>query len=144
MNHSAQLAFGQPMGQYVLPVGPQQQGFRQFSGGPQMIPMQGPHLAPMMVQQPSAGGYMVHPQQLAMPYNPQMAMYPGAAPQPYGVPSGSNSGYPSPSRGAPMMMHQNSHQGQPVYMTPTQYGQPVYAQQPPAHSKFIQSLNSCT
>lgn len=135
MNHHAQL-YGQPMPQYMLgPNGPQQSGFRQFSGGPQMMASPGPHLAPMMVQQPSAGGYMVHPQQIPIPFNPQMAMYPGAGPQPYGVPTQSPSGYPSPGRGAPMMMHQGSHQGQPVYMTPSQYGQPIYAQQPPAHSR---------
>lgn len=135
MNNHAQLAYGQPMPQYMLgPNGPQQAGFRQFPGGPQMMASPGPHLAPMMVQQPSAGGYMVHPQQM-IPFNPQMTMYPGAGPQPYGIPTQSPSGYPSPGRGAPMMMHQGSHQGQPVYMTPSQYGQPIYAQQPPAHSE---------
>lgn len=135
MNNHAQLAYGQPIPQYMLgPNGPQQAGFRQFPGGPQMMASPGPHLAPMMVQQPSAGGYMVHPQQM-IPFNPQMTMYPGAGPQPYGVPTQSPSGYPSPGRGAPMMMHQGSHQGQPVYMTPSQYGQPIYAQQPPAHSE---------
>ena len=133
MNHHAQLAYGQPMPQYVMgPNGPQPAGFRQFSGGPQMM-TQGTHLAPVMVQQPSAGGYMTVPQ-VQMPFNPQMAMYPGTAPQPYSGTSQPPSGYPSPGRGAPMMMHQGSHQGQPVYMTPSQYGQPIYAQQPPTHS----------
>ncbi|MCJ1475361.1 hypothetical protein MMC13_004023 [Lambiella insularis] len=133
MNHHAQLAFGQ-MPQYVVgPNGPQPANFRQFSGGPPMMASPGPHLAPVMVQQPSAGGYMTVPQAIPMQFNPQMTMYPGAIPQAYGAPSQSPSGYPSPGRGGHMMMHQGSHQGQPVYMTPTQYGQPVYAQQPPAH-----------
>ncbi|MCJ1435475.1 hypothetical protein MMC27_004848 [Xylographa pallens] len=133
MNHHAQLAYGQPMPQYVVgPNGPQPASFRQFSG-PQMMAPQGPHLAPVMVQQPSAGAYMTVPQAIPMQFNPQMGMYPGAMPQPYGGPSQPPSGYPSPGRGAHMMMQQGSHQGQPVYMTPSQYGQPVYAQQPPAH-----------
>ena len=136
MNHPAQLAYGQPMQPYIMgPNGPQPAGFRQFSGGPQIMATPGTHLAPMMVQQPSAGGYMAVPQPIAMPFNPQIAMYPGTAPQPYGIPSQPPSGYPSPGRGAPMMMHQGSHQGQPVYMTPSQYSQPIYAQQPPIHSK---------
>ncbi|MCJ1390426.1 hypothetical protein MMC18_003285 [Xylographa bjoerkii] len=133
MSHHAQLAYGQPMPQYVVgPNGPQPASFRQFSG-PQMIPPQGPHLAPVMVQQPSAGGYMTVPQAIPMPFNPQMGMYPSAMPQQYNGPSQPPSGYPSPGRGTHMMMQQGSHQGQPVYMTPSQYGQPVYAQQPPAH-----------
>ncbi|MCJ1283924.1 hypothetical protein MMC26_003255 [Xylographa opegraphella] len=133
MNHHAQLAYGQPMPQYVVgPNGPQPTSFRQFSG-PQMMAPQGPHLAPIMVQQPSAGAYMTVPQAMPMPFNPQMGMYPGAMPQPYGGPSQPPSGYPSPGRGGHMMMQQGSHQGQPVYMAPSQYGHPVYAQQPPAH-----------
>ncbi|MCJ1295155.1 hypothetical protein MMC34_006716 [Xylographa carneopallida] len=133
MNHHAQLAYGQPMPQYIVgPNGPQPANFRQFSG-PQMMAPQGPHLAPVMVQQPSAGAYMTVPQGIPIPFNPQMAMYPGAMPQPYGGPSQPPSGYPSPGRGGHMMMQQGSHQGQPVYMAPSQYGQPVYAQQPPAH-----------
>lgn len=140
MNHHAQLAFGQ-MPQYVVgPSGPQPPNFRQFSAGPQMMASPGPHLAPVMVQQPSAGGYMTVPQAIPMQFNPQVAMYPGAIPQAYGAPSQPPSGYPSPGRGGHMMIHQGSHQGQPVYMTPTQYGQPVYAQQPPPHSKGLQLM----
>ena len=139
MSQSAQLAYGQPVPHYVMaPNVPQPGHFRQFPGGPQMIASQGPHLAaPMMVQQPSGGGFMGMPQGVTIPFNPQMAVYPPGTPQPYGGPSQPPSGYPSPGRGAPMMMHQGSHQGQhpQMFMSPGQYNQPLYAQQPPAHSK---------
>ena len=129
----AQLAYGQPV-QYVMHGTPPMNG-RQFSGGPQMMPVPGGHLAPMMVQQQSSGGYM--PQPMAVQYNPQMPMYASPAPPMYATPSQPPSGYPSPGRGAPMMMHQGSHQGhnQPVYAPAGHFVQPMYAQQPPAHSK---------
>ena len=140
MGQHAQLAYGQPVPQYVMgPNGPQPAQFRQYSSGPQMVASQGPHLAaPMVVQQPGGGAYMNMPQAMGMPYNPQMPMYPGGAPQSYGGPSQPPSGYPSPGRAAPMMMHQGSHQGQhpQMYVQGNQYGQPMYAQQQPAHSKF--------
>ena len=140
MAHHAQLAYGQPVPQYVMgPNGPQPAHFRQYPSGPQ-ISSHGPHLAaPMMVQQPSNGAYMGIPQPMGIPFNPQMPMYPGSAPQVYGAPSQPPSGYPSPGRAAPMMVHQGSHQGQhpPMYMNPTQYVQPIYAQQQPIHSKSM-------
>ncbi|KAJ5637659.1 SM domain found in ataxin-2 [Penicillium lividum] len=127
----AQLAFGQPMPQFY--GGPQSGHMRHYQGshGPQFVnPQMG---APMMVQQPSNGPYMGVPQGMS-PYNPQMQMYspsPGHAypqPQPH-------SGYPSPSRGAPMMMHQNSQSGQPpqpmMFMSP---GQPGYGGPQPGHA----------
>ena len=130
----AQL-YGQPV-QYVMHPNPQMQG-RQFSNGPQMVSGPGAHLAPMMVQQPSSGGYM--PQPVPGPYG-QIPMYAaGPAPQAmYSAPPQPPSGYPSPGRHAPMMVHQGSHQGhnQGIYLPTGQFAQPMYPpQQPPGHSK---------
>ena len=140
MGHHAQLAYGQAIPQYVMgPSGPQPATFRQFSGGSHVMAPQSGHLAaPMVVQQPSGSNFMGMPQPMAVPLNPQIGIYPGTAPPAYNGPSQPPSGYPSPGRGAPMMMHQGSHQGQhpPMYMTASQYGQPIYAQQAPNHSKF--------
>lgn len=80
-----------------------------------------------MMMQPH---FMPGPQ--GMVGNPQM-MYPGGNPQfmPHGGPPqgpGAN-GYPSPGRPvAPMMAHQGSQQGQPMYgMSPSvQYSQPSF------------------
>ncbi|KAJ5281830.1 hypothetical protein N7478_007202 [Penicillium angulare] len=130
----AQLAFGQPMPQFYG-GGPQPAHMRPYQGGhgPQFVnPQMG---APMMVQQPSNGPYMGVPQGMS-PYN-QMQMYspsPGHA-YPQHAPAQPHSGYPSPSRGAPMMMHQNSQSGQPpqgmMFMSP---GQPGYGGQQPGHA----------
>ena len=126
----AQLAFNQPMPQFYQ-GGPQPAHMRHYPGAPQFVGPQTTMGAPMMVQQPSGGPYMGMPQAMA-PYTPQMQMYspnpghayPAPPPQPH-------SGYPSPSRGAPMMMHQNSQPGQPpqgvMFMAPAQHG---YAAQP--------------
>ena len=139
MQQPAQLAYGQPMPQYLMgPSGPQPAHFRQLPGAPQMMPTQGPQLAaPMMVQQTSQSGFMAPSHGMAVPFNPQVQMYPPGQTPSYNGQSQPPSGYPSPGRGAPMMMHQGSHQGQqPMYMNPNQYGQPVYAQQQPPHSKL--------
>jgi hypothetical protein len=91
----------------------------------------------MMVPQHSAGGFM--PQQMAMPYNGQLPIYASPVPAPgmYGSPNQQSSGFPSPGRAAPMMVHQGSQQGQqPMFMPTNQYGQPMYAQQSAGHSKF--------
>ncbi|KAL4905766.1 hypothetical protein BDW74DRAFT_151978 [Aspergillus multicolor] len=134
----AQLAYGQqPMPQFfVNQGGPQPVHMRHYGGAPQFVNPQGAMSAPMMVHQPSGGPYMGAPQ---APFTPQMQMYsPSPAhayphvppPQPHG-------GYPSPSRGAPMMMHQNSQPGQApqhvMYMPPGQHQQPVFAGQQPGH-----------
>ena len=146
MSQHAQLAYGQAMPQYVVgPHGPQPAGFRQYPGGPQMIASQGPHLAaPIMVQQQSNGGLMSLQQPMQIPFNPQMAIYPGGNPQPYSIPTQPSNGFPSPGRGAPMMVPQGSQQGHHphLYMAPGQYPQPIYAQPPPAHSKFHSTLSS--
>lgn len=132
----AQLAFNQPVPQFYQ-GGPQPAHMRHYPGAPQFAGPQTTMGAPMMVQQPSGGPYMGVPQAMT-PYTPQMQMYspspghafPAPPPQPH-------SGYPSPSRGAPMMMHQNSQPGQPpqgvMFMAPAQHGQSVYAAQQPGH-----------
>ncbi|KAI9878365.1 MAG: hypothetical protein M1830_001108 [Pleopsidium flavum] len=142
MAQHAQLAYGQPMPPYFMgPNGPQPTPLRQFPGGPQYVTPPGAHLgAPMMVQQHSNGSFMSMPQAMAVPFNPQMQMYsPGqghAIPH-YGGPPQPPSNYPSPGRGAPLMIHQGSQQGQHpqqvMFMTPGHPGQPMYAQQQPAH-----------
>lgn len=139
----AQLAFGQPATPFYVGQGPQPSHMRHYPGGPQFMSPQNGVGAPMMVQQPSNGPYMGVPQGMGAPYNPQMQMYspnpqhayPHVQPPPH-----PHSGYPSPSRGAPMMMHQGSQQGQPpqpvVFMSPNQHGQAVYTSQQPSRSMF--------
>jgi hypothetical protein len=146
MNSPAQVPYNQPvMQQFVGSATPQMAQFRSFSNNPQYIPQQQAHLpGPIMIQPPFIPG----PQ--GMVGAPQMQMYstghpqfmpPGAAPQPM---PGTN-GYPSPGRPtAPLMVHQGSQQGQPVYgMSPNvQYQQPVFApQQPAGQSKWNTSQN---
>ncbi|GLA10155.1 hypothetical protein AnigIFM60653_001799 [Aspergillus niger] len=136
----AQLAFGQAMPQFYVSQAAQQPGhMRHYPGGPQFVNPQPTMGAPMMVQQPSSGPYMGVPQGVA-PYTPQMQMYspnPSHAYPQHVPPPQPHSGYPSPSRGAPMMMHQNSQPGQPpqpvMFMSPGQHGQPVYPTQQPSH-----------
>ena len=140
MQQSAQLAYGQPIPQYMVnPNVPQPTHFRApYPGAAPMMPVQGAQLAaPMMVQQSSQNGFMAPSHGMAVPFNPQVSMYPPGQTPSYGGQSQPPSGFPSPGRGAPMMMHQGSHQGQqPIYMNPNQYGQPVYAQQQPPNSKL--------
>ncbi|KAI9158371.1 hypothetical protein HJFPF1_06365 [Paramyrothecium foliicola] len=126
VNSPAQVPYNQPV--FMGPNAPQMGQFRSFSNTPQyMPPQQGQIGAPMMMQPQ----FMPGPQ--GMVAAPQM-MYPGAHPQfipPSGPPQpvpGAN-GYPSPGRpAAPMMVHQGSQQGQPMYgMSPNvQYTQPAY------------------
>ncbi|KAL8953189.1 MAG: hypothetical protein Q9222_000924 [Ikaeria aurantiellina] len=147
MHQPAQLAYGQPIPQYFMaPGGPQPTHFgRPFQNGPQMMPAQGaPLTAPMMVQQSSQGGYMGPPHGMALPFNPQIPMYPPGQQAGYNGPSQPSNNFPSPGRGAPMMMHQGSHQGQhqPVFMSPGQFPQPVYAQQQPPHMMPMRGYGS--
>lgn len=143
MTQQTQLAYGQPMPQYFVPNGPQPAHFgRHFPGAPPIMSAQAaPLTAPMMVQQSSQGGYMGPPHGMALPFNPQMPMYPPGQPSGYSGSSQPPNNFPSPSRGAPMMMHQGSHQGQQplMFMGPgQQFGQPVYAQQQPTHGKSLE------
>ncbi|KEY66991.1 hypothetical protein S7711_05111 [Stachybotrys chartarum IBT 7711] len=122
----AQVPYNQPV--FMAPGTPQMGQYRSFSNTPQyMPPQQGQIGAPMMMQPQFIPG----PQ--GMVATPQM-MYPGAHPQfipssgPPQAGPGTN-GYPSPGRPtAPMMVHQGSQQGQPMYgMSPNvQYSQPAY------------------
>jgi hypothetical protein len=134
MNSPAQLPYSQPvMPPFVGPGGPQMGQYRSFSNNPQYMPHQPGHMPAPMVLQP----HIVSPQNMVP--GPQMQMYaagghaqfipPNGPPQPM---PGSN-GYPSPGRpAAPMMVHQGSQQGQPIYgMSPSvQYQQPYGPQQP--------------
>lgn len=132
----AQVPYNQPM--YMGPGAPQMGGFRSFSNNPQyMAAQQGQMGGPMMMQPQFIPG----PQ--GMVPGPQM-MYPGNHPQ-FMPPSGPQpvpgvNGYPSPGRpAAPMMAHQGSQQGQPMYgMSPNvQYNQPVFTPgQPSGPSKL--------
>ncbi|PGH12073.1 hypothetical protein AJ79_04472 [Helicocarpus griseus UAMH5409] len=145
MGHHAQLAFGPTVPQFYPGQGPQPSHMRHYPGGPQFVNPQNGMAAPMMVQQPSSGPYPGMPQGMGVPYNPQVPMYsPNAGhayPQHVPPPPQPHSGYPSPSRGAPMMMHQGSQQGHPpvMFMNSGQHGQPVYAPQQPAHMPPVRS-----
>ncbi|EGC41258.1 PAB1 binding protein [Histoplasma capsulatum var. duboisii H88] len=147
MGHHAQLAYGQPVPQLYTGQGPQPAHMRHYPGGPQFVHPQNGMGPPMMAQQPSNGPYAGMPQGIGVPYNPQMPMYsPNAGhayPQHVPPPPQPHSGYPSPSRGAPMMMHQGSQQGHPpqpiMFMNSGQHGQPVYGPQQPGHMPPVRS-----
>src|SRR5205823_3685746 len=114
--HHATLFGGHP-GQMQLQYGvinqnPQFPGYRGGFGGPQYMqpPNGGNGGAPLVPLPP----YIVPPfMQGAMPqgmYTPhQMHSYTGQPSGPPPLPA--SGGYPSPGRGAPMMMHQGSQQG---------------------------------
>ncbi|EXK49052.1 hypothetical protein FOXG_00960 [Fusarium oxysporum f. sp. lycopersici 4287] len=123
--NSPQVPYNQAV--FMGPGTPQMNQFRNFSNNHQyMAPQQGQMGGPMMMPQQFIPG----PQ--GMVPGPQM-MYPGGHPQ-FMPPSGPQpvpgvNGYPSPGRpAAPMMAHQGSQQGQPMYgMSPNvQYNQPVF------------------
>ncbi|KAI2610860.1 uncharacterized protein GGS25DRAFT_519159 [Hypoxylon fragiforme] len=130
MNSAGQMPYNQHMMPSFMGPGapPMNQFNRSFSNTPQYVPQQpGGMGAPMMVQP-----QFMTPQPMVGP--PQMQPYPGGHIQfmpPGGTPPqpmpGTN-GYPSPGRpAAPMMVHQGSQQGQPMYgMSPgVQYQQPA-------------------
>ena len=123
--------------------GQQAPPFRQFSGTPHFMPAPGQQLAaPLMVQQGSQGQYL--PQ--GGPFPGHLPVYATAAVPQYGSSQPPN-GYPSPGRGAPMMMHQGSYQGQNAQMHAPgpQYGQPFYSPQPPQpNSKWHTRSFLCT
>lgn len=123
---------GHVMAPFGVPNPPQMNQYRSFSNSPQFVAPQPPHMgAPVMVQQqqfaPASG---------MMPSGPQVQMYPAGG-HPQFMPPGNGppqpmagaNGFPSPGRpAATIMVHQGSHQGQPVYgMSPgMQYQQPAY------------------
>lgn len=108
-------------------------GFRGAAVTGQMM-VQGPHPIPY----PAGGQFMSHPQM----YSPQqLHAYPhNGAPPP---PPPSSQGYPSPGRGAPMMMHQGSSQGTPAgpqmvpYAIQPGQGGPIYAGQGQQQSELF-------
>ncbi|KAJ6439615.1 PAB1 binding protein (Pbp1) [Purpureocillium lavendulum] len=107
--YPGQVSYGQTM--FMGPSTPQMGQYRNFSGNPHYF-IPGPQ------------GMVAAPQMMYHGGHPQF-MPPSGPPQP--VP-GAN-GYPSPGRPtAPVMMHQGSQQGQPMYgMSPSvQYNQPAY------------------
>ncbi|XP_044724445.1 lsmAD domain-containing protein [Hirsutella rhossiliensis] len=115
---------------YNQPVfmSPQMGQYRTFSGNPHYVPpQQGQMSGPVMMQpqfMPGPQGMMAAPQMMYHGGHPQF-MPPSGPPQP--VPGAT--GYPSPGRpAAPVMVHQGSQQGQPMYgMSPSvQYNQPAY------------------
>ena len=117
--------------QMMNPGGPQPPPFRQYGPTPQYLPVTGPPLAaPMMVSQGSQGSYM--PQSGPVSHVP---FYSGNTAQ-YGN-SQPNSGYPSPGRSAPMMMHSASFQGQngPGNNSGNQYPPHMYSPAPQANGK---------
>ncbi|EFY88320.1 PAB1 binding protein (Pbp1) [Metarhizium acridum CQMa 102] len=123
--YPGQVPYQQPV--FMGPSNPQMGQYRSFSNNPHYVPPQQSQMAGPMIMQPQ----FIHPQ--GMVAAPQM-MYHGGHPQ-YMPPTGppqpgpGGSGYPSPGRPtAPVMMHQGSQQGQPVYgMSPNvQYNQPAY------------------
>ena len=129
-----QYGYGQPAPPHVMGPGPPQpQGFRPVHSGPPYGQSPGQQFsAPMMVHNSSQGSF-VGPH--GMP--PQLPMFAPGQVAPYGGQSQPPSGFPSPGRATPMI-HQGSYQGQPsVYMGNQQYGTPIYAQQPPQHSKIL-------
>lgn len=127
--------YGQPAPPHIMgPGAPQPQGFRPVHGGPPYGQSPGQQFsAPMMVHNSSQGSFMgPH----GMP-GPQIPMFAPGQVAPYSGQSQPPSGFPSPGRATPMI-HQGSYQGQPsVYMGNQQYGTPIYAQQPPQHSKIL-------
>ncbi|KAK3170968.1 hypothetical protein OEA41_003052 [Lepraria neglecta] len=137
-----QYTHGQPMPQFAMgPGAPQPQNFRQLHGNATYGHSPGQqYAAPMMVHNSSQGGYMA-PQ--GMP-GTQMPMFPQGQTPPYAGQSQPPSGYPSPGRPAPMMVHQGSYQGHnpPMYMNGAQYGTPVYAQQQPPHTTPMRAFAS--
>ncbi|KAI0025724.1 hypothetical protein F4780DRAFT_222330 [Xylariomycetidae sp. FL0641] len=126
---------GMPYNQGVMPSfmapngPPMNQVGRSYSHNAQYMPQPSGGMAPMMMhpQFMGPGGMVAGPPQMPM-YPGQPFMNPGAGPQPM---PGSN-GYPSPGRpAAPMMVHQGSQQGQPMYgQSPSmQFQQPYTPQQ---------------
>ncbi|KHN95854.1 PAB1 binding protein (Pbp1) [Metarhizium album ARSEF 1941] len=123
--YPGQVPYQQPV--FMAPSNPQMGQYRSFSNNPHYVPPQQSQMAGPMMMQPQ----FIHHQ--GMVAAPQM-MYHGGHPH-YMPPAGppqpgpGGNGYPSPGRPtAPVMMHQGSQQGQPVYgMSPgVQYNQPAY------------------
>jgi hypothetical protein len=143
MAHPNPIQYGQTVGQYVpTQAGPSPMHMRQYPATPQFMHAQTPQMgAAMMAHQPSNGPYMSLPQQQYQ-HMPMYSPNPVQA-YPQHAPSQPHSGYPSPSRAAPMMMHQGSqqghHTGQHLYGMPgppAQMGYGQYGQPPPMRGGY--------
>lgn len=135
MGTPGQMPYSQPvMPQYIQSGAPPMGQYRSFSNNPQYMGQQSHHLGnPMLVQPqfiPGPNGMVAAAPQVSMYSGHPQFIPPNTVPP---QPMGGSSGFPSPSRpAAPMMAHQNSHQGQQaVYgMSPGMpYQQPVYPPQ---------------
>lgn len=125
--YPSQVPYNQPVF-----MSPQMGQYRTFSGNPHYVPpQQGQMSGPVMMQHqfiPGPQGMVAAPQMMYHGGHPQF-MPPSGPPQ--SVPGAT--GYPSPGRpAAPVMVHQGSQQGQPMYgMSPSvQYNQPTYGHGP--------------
>ncbi|KAH0613273.1 uncharacterized protein H6S33_009653 [Morchella sextelata] len=116
-----------PQGQYV-PGGPGAPFVGQFYGGFRGPAGAGQMMVPGPQPIPYPGQFIPH--QMYSPQQPHAYMHNGTAPPP----PPSSQGYPSPGRGAPMMMHQGSSQGTPAgpqmipYAMQPGQGGPIYGQ----------------
>ncbi|KAI1766507.1 hypothetical protein GGR53DRAFT_208621 [Hypoxylon sp. FL1150] len=130
MNSAGQMPYNQPMmPSFIGPGAPPINQFNRSYSNTQYVPQQpGGMGAPMMMQpqfmtpQPMVA---TPPQMQPYPANHLQFMPPGTTPP---QPMPTTNGYPSPGRPtAPMMVHQGSQQGQPMYgMSPgMQYQQPA-------------------
>ncbi len=144
MGQHAQVVYGQPMPPYgVGPGGPQMTPMRQYP--PHFVPPHGVHVAPMMTHSPSGGHMAGLPHQMGAPFGQQVPVYApnhgqylhhGGPPPP-----GGSTGYPSPGRGAPMMIHQGSQGGHPPHpmmmlgLSPGGPGQHLLVSHPPGHGE---------
>jgi len=143
MNSPAQVPYSQPLVSSFVgtagapPMGP----YRSVSNNPAYVGQQPNQMpGPMMMQPPFMSGPqgMVPAHQFpGYPMN-QGAFVPGGVAVPQQSMPGTN-GYGSPGRSAaPMMAHQGSQQGQPVYgMSPSMgYQQPMFVPPQPGQGKF--------
>lgn len=126
VTYPAQVPYSQPV--FMGPNNPHMGQYRSFSNSPHYAPPQQGQMGGSMMMQPhfipGPQGIMATPQMIYHGGHPQF-MPPSGPPQ--SVP-GAN-GYPSPGRPtAPVMVHQGSQQGQPMYgLSPgVQYTQPAY------------------
>ncbi|PNY29449.1 Uncharacterized protein TCAP_00639 [Tolypocladium capitatum] len=124
--YPTQVQYNQPV--FMGPSNPQMGQYRSFSNNPHYVPpQQGQMGGPMMMQPqfiPGPQGMVAAPQMMYHGGHPQFLPPSGPPQQVPGV-----NGYPSPGRpAAPVMVHQGSQQGQPMYgMSPSvPYNQPAY------------------
>ncbi|KAI2631845.1 hypothetical protein GGR54DRAFT_2368 [Hypoxylon sp. NC1633] len=149
MNSGGQIPYNQHMvPPFIGPGAPPMNQFnRSFSNSPQYVAQQTNNMgAPIMMQpQFMAGQPMVGAPPQMQPYaaGNHLQFMPPGAPQPQPMP-GTN-GYPSPGRpAAPMMVHQGSQPGQPIYsMSPgMSYQQPAFMPQQQGQMNNMRGYNN--